>query len=133
MSTSSVTREIIATKNAPSAVGAYSQSVKICDTVYISGSRGPDPAAGNFVKPFPARAAYQVDALPKAARVEIEAIAHVGEITEKKCSSLHMLFSCRNIYCCVEALVPREMNGFVIPQRHETAIIGKICEASNVA
>uniref|UniRef100_A0A914Q3M1 Uncharacterized protein n=1 Tax=Panagrolaimus davidi TaxID=227884 RepID=A0A914Q3M1_9BILA len=141
-STSSVTREIIATKNAPSAVGAYSQGVKIGDTLYISGSLGLDPATGNFVsqdvgeqthqslknigeilkaagttfsnvvkttilladindfatvngiyssyfkEPFPARAAYQVAALPKAARVEIEAIAHVGEITEKKSSSL---------------------------------------------
>jgi 2-iminobutanoate/2-iminopropanoate deaminase len=140
MSTSSVTREIIATKNAPSAVGAYSQGVKIGDTLYISGSLGLDPATGNFVsqdvgeqthqslknigeilkaagttfsnvvkttilladindfatvngiyasyfkEPFPARAAYQVAALPKAARVEIEAIAHVGEITEKKSS-----------------------------------------------
>ena len=28
-----------------------------------------------FSEPFPARAAYQVAALPKAARVEIEAIA----------------------------------------------------------
>ena len=28
-----------------------------------------------FTEPFPARAAYQVAALPKAARVEIEAIA----------------------------------------------------------
>jgi hypothetical protein len=32
----------------------------------------------------------------------------------------------------VEVLVPREMNEFVIPQRHETAIIEKIYEASNV-
>jgi enamine deaminase RidA (YjgF/YER057c/UK114 family) len=42
MSTSSVTREIIATKNVPSAVGAYSQGVKICDTLYVSGSLGLD-------------------------------------------------------------------------------------------
>jgi 2-iminobutanoate/2-iminopropanoate deaminase len=137
---STITREVIATKNAPGAVGAYSQAVRIGDTLYVSGSLGLDPNTGNFVsekvdeqthqslknigeilkaagtgfsnvvkttilladindfstindiyaqyfkKPYPARAAYQVAALPKAARVEIEAIAHVGEVTDEKSS-----------------------------------------------
>lgn len=39
-----------------------------------------------FKEPYPARAAFQVAHLPKSARVEIEAIAHVGEIVEKKSS-----------------------------------------------
>lgn len=46
---SSVTREIISTKNAPSAVGAYSQGVRIGDTLYVSGSLGLVPSTGNFV------------------------------------------------------------------------------------
>uniref|UniRef100_A0A915C611 Uncharacterized protein n=1 Tax=Parascaris univalens TaxID=6257 RepID=A0A915C611_PARUN len=35
-----------------------------------------------FTKHFPARCAYQVAALPKNARVEIEAVAIVGEVTD---------------------------------------------------
>jgi len=37
-----------------------------------------------FTKNYPARAAYQVAHLPKNARVEIEAIAVLGEIVEKQ-------------------------------------------------
>ena len=36
-----------------------------------------------FKVPYPARAAYQVARLPKDAKIEIEAIAHVGEIVDK--------------------------------------------------
>ncbi|XP_071166460.1 2-iminobutanoate/2-iminopropanoate deaminase-like isoform X3 [Mytilus edulis] len=35
-----------------------------------------------FPKNYPARAAYQVAALPKGAQVEIEAVAILGEITD---------------------------------------------------
>eukprot|EP00794_Sanderia_malayensis_P004554 gene4554-5151_t len=35
-----------------------------------------------FKEPFPARAAYQAANLPKLARVEIEAVAVVGEVTD---------------------------------------------------
>uniref|UniRef100_A0A7E4VVC9 2-iminobutanoate/2-iminopropanoate deaminase n=1 Tax=Panagrellus redivivus TaxID=6233 RepID=A0A7E4VVC9_PANRE len=134
---SSAVRQIISTKNAPAAIGPYSQAVRIADTLYISGSLGVDPATGNFVgpdteaqahqalknigailqeagvgfgnvvkttvlladmndfvavnavyaqyfkQPYPARAAYQVARLPKDGRIEIEAIAHAGPITEK--------------------------------------------------
>ena len=34
--------------------------------------------AGFFEKPYPARACYEVKALPKGAKVEIEAVIHVG-------------------------------------------------------
>ena len=37
-----------------------------------------------FSEPYPARAAYAVAALPKLARVEIEAIAVEGPITDAK-------------------------------------------------
>lgn len=35
-----------------------------------------------FQKSFPARAAYQVAALPKGAKVEIEAVAIVGKLVD---------------------------------------------------
>lgn len=39
-----MTREIIHTPNAPAAIGAYSQAVKIGDTVYLSGQIPLEPA-----------------------------------------------------------------------------------------
>ncbi|HEX5673755.1 MAG TPA: Rid family hydrolase, partial [Azonexus sp.] len=37
-------KTIIATHNAPSAIGTYSQAVRVGDTVYLSGQIGLDPA-----------------------------------------------------------------------------------------
>ena len=122
-----MTKTAIHSKNAPAAIGPYSQAIGAGGTVYLSGQIGLDPATGNLVDgveaqthqvlknlravaqaaggelddivkltllmadladfakvneimatyfkpPYPARATYQVAALPKAARVEIEAI-----------------------------------------------------------
>lgn len=122
----------IETKNAPAAIGPYSQAIKTGNTIYISGQLPIDPATGEFagaditsqtrqslenmkailaeagadmtsvvkttvllksIADFatmnevyatfftdncPARAAYQVAALPKDALVEIEATAVIG-------------------------------------------------------
>lgn len=38
----------IATKNAPAAIGPYSQAIKIDGTVYVSGQLGIDPSTGNL-------------------------------------------------------------------------------------
>lgn len=122
----------IATKDAPAAIGPYSQAIKAGKTIYVSGQLGIDPATGNLVEggteaqvrqsltnirnilaeagctmkdvvkttclladiadfgkfnevyaeffdaaksPAPARSAFAVKDLPKAALVEIEAIA----------------------------------------------------------
>ncbi|MCR4666385.1 MAG: RidA family protein [Desulfovibrio sp.] len=43
-------KEIISTKEAPSAVGPYSQAVKVGNTVYLSGQIGLDPAEGKIVE-----------------------------------------------------------------------------------
>jgi reactive intermediate/imine deaminase len=122
-----VSKEPIHSKNAPAALGPYSQGVRAGSTVYLSGQVGIDPATGNLVdgieaqahqafknlravaqqaggeldavvkvtlmladiadfarvndvmatyfqQPYPARAAFQAAALPKAARVEVDAI-----------------------------------------------------------
>ena len=42
-------RQIINTKNAPAAIGPYSQAVRAGNTLYISGQLGMDPATGQIV------------------------------------------------------------------------------------
>lgn len=42
-------RAIIATANAPKAIGTYSQAVRVGDTVYVSGQVPLDPATGQLV------------------------------------------------------------------------------------
>lgn len=122
-------KKVIATNNAPAAIGPYSQAIEVNDLIFISGQLPIDPATGNFpaggikeqtaqsflnikailaeaglttdniVKTtvlladmsyfaemndiytaqfsgsFPARSAFAVKELPKAALVEIEVIA----------------------------------------------------------
>ena len=118
----------ISTDEAPSAVGPYSQAIRVGNLLFVSGQLPIDPAtgefnsphaveqteqclkniiaiateagtdlskavkttvlltdlgdflevnrvyAGFFTSPYPARACYEVKALPKGAKVEIEAI-----------------------------------------------------------
>ncbi len=122
-------KKIIATENAPAAIGPYSQAVRVNGLVFVSGQLPVDPATGAFAgadiaaqtrqsltnlrnileaagltlahvvkttvllkdigdfaamnavyaeffpEESPARAAFQVAALPKDALVEIEAVA----------------------------------------------------------
>lgn len=126
-------KKVIATNEAPAAIGPYSQAVQGGDYVFVSGQLPIDPATGEFagsdiasqtrqslsnIKAIladqglsmdhvvkttvlldsigdfaamnevyasfftgecPARAAFEVSALPKAALVEIEAIAYAGK------------------------------------------------------
>lgn len=44
-----MSRQIIATDQAPAAIGPYSQAVRVGDTVYFSGQIPLDPATGNLV------------------------------------------------------------------------------------
>ena len=43
-------KTIIATPNAPAAIGTYSQAVRVADTVYLSGQIGLDPASMQLVE-----------------------------------------------------------------------------------
>ncbi len=42
-------KKIIATKNAPAAIGPYSQGIIVGDMIFTSGQLGLDPETGNFV------------------------------------------------------------------------------------
>ena len=43
-------KEAIHSKNAPAAIGPYSQAIRAGDTVYLSGQIGLDPATGQLVE-----------------------------------------------------------------------------------
>ena len=47
-----MSKQIIATDNAPAAIGTYSQAVRAGNTVYISGQIGLDPATMEMVEGF---------------------------------------------------------------------------------
>lgn len=77
-------KHVISSPKAPAAVGPYSQAIELNGTVFVSGQLPIDPAKGEimnnayaqfFPDSKPARVCYQVSALPKGAKVEIDAIA----------------------------------------------------------
>ena len=43
-------KKVIATKNAPAAIGPYSQAVQVGNMQFASGQLGLDPATGNFAE-----------------------------------------------------------------------------------
>ena len=43
-------RKVIATNNAPAAIGPYSQAVRVGNMLFASGQLGIDPSTGNFVE-----------------------------------------------------------------------------------
>lgn len=43
-------KKVIATKNAPAAIGPYSQAVQVGNMLFASGQLGLDPATGNLVE-----------------------------------------------------------------------------------
>jgi reactive intermediate/imine deaminase len=51
-----MTKQIIASKDAPAAIGPYSQAVRVGDTVYLSGQIGLDPTTGMLVEGIEAQA-----------------------------------------------------------------------------
>lgn len=44
-----MSKTIISTPNAPAAIGTYSQAVRVCNTVYMSGQIGLDPTTMTLV------------------------------------------------------------------------------------
>lgn len=53
-------KQIISTPNAPAAIGAYSQAVKVGNLLFTSGQLGIDPATGNLAPDFKSQAAQSM-------------------------------------------------------------------------
>ena len=76
--------EAIVTDKAPAAVGPYSAATKadVAETTVLLDSIADFGAMNEvyaefFAAPYPARAAFEVAALPKGAKVEIKAVAYL--------------------------------------------------------
>ena len=71
-------KKVIATKNAPAAIGPYSQAIQAGNMLFASGQLGIDPATGNFVeggvKEQTAQAFKNVHALLEAAGYGIDEV-----------------------------------------------------------
>lgn len=75
-------KKVINTKNAPAAIGPYSQAILMGNMLYASGQLGLDPATGNFV---PGGVTEQTEQVFKNIRAILEeaglAIANVVKTT----------------------------------------------------
>jgi len=60
-------RKIIATPNAPAAIGTYSQAVQVGNTIYLSGQIGLDPVAMTMVEGIDAQIVRVFDNLKAVA------------------------------------------------------------------
>ena len=63
-----MSKSIISTADAPSAIGTYSQAVRAGDTVYLSGQIGLDPVAMTLVEGIDAQIIRVLDNLQAVAR-----------------------------------------------------------------
>jgi 2-iminobutanoate/2-iminopropanoate deaminase len=54
-------KKVIATKNAPAAVGPYSQAIRAGGLLFVSGQLGLDPSTGKLVEGVEAQAARALD------------------------------------------------------------------------
>ncbi|MDP2171991.1 MAG: RidA family protein [Rhodocyclaceae bacterium] len=74
-------RQIISTPDAPAAIGPYSQAVRVCDTIYLSGQIGLDPASMQMVEGIDAQIVRVFDnlkAVAAAAGTTLDATAKLN-------------------------------------------------------
>jgi 2-iminobutanoate/2-iminopropanoate deaminase len=77
-----MSKQIIATTAAPSAIGPYSQAVKVGTTVYLSGQIGLDPATSDLVgADFEAQVRQAFKNLTEVAKAAGGSLAHVVKFT----------------------------------------------------
>jgi reactive intermediate/imine deaminase len=101
-------KTIIATHNAPSAIGTYSQAVRVGDTVYMSGQIGLDPATMQMVDGIDAqivRVFENLKAVAEAAggsladivklNVFLTDLAHFARVNETMATYFHAPFPAR--------------------------------------
>ena len=74
-------REILATPNAPAAIGTYSQAVRCGDTLYVSGQIPLDPATGQLVDgPIEAQIDRAFDNLQAIIEAAGGKLAHIAKL-----------------------------------------------------
>ncbi len=73
-------KQIISTKDAPAAIGSYSQAVRAGDTVYLSGQIGLDPANMQMVDGIDAQITRVFDNLQAVARAAGGKLADVVKL-----------------------------------------------------
>lgn len=73
-------KTIIATSNAPAAIGTYSQAVRVGDTVYMSGQIGLDPASMQMVDGIDAQIVRVFENLQAVAEAAGGALADVVKL-----------------------------------------------------
>ncbi len=73
-------KQIISTKDAPAAIGSYSQAVRAGDTVYLSGQIGLDPANMQMVDGIDAQITRAFDNLQAVARAAGGSLADVVKL-----------------------------------------------------
>ncbi len=77
-----MSKQIIATTAAPSAIGPYSQAVKVGSTVYLSGQIGIDPATSDLVgADFEAQVRQAFKNLAEVAKAAGGTLAHAVKFT----------------------------------------------------
>ncbi len=89
-------KQIIATADAPGAIGTYSQAVRVGDTVYLSGQIGLDPKSMTLVDGIDAQIRQVLDNLRAVAvaaggdlgnlvrvTVYLTDLAHFGKVNEQ--------------------------------------------------
>lgn len=78
---SSMSKQIIATPNAPAAIGTYSQAVKAGNTVYLSGQIGLDPVSMQMVEGFEAQTVRVFENLKAVAEAAGGSLADAVKLT----------------------------------------------------
>lgn len=75
-----MSKQIIATSDAPAAIGPYSQAVRAGNTVYVSGQIGLDPASMEMADGFEAQAVRVFDNLKAIAAASGGSLADVVKL-----------------------------------------------------
>jgi reactive intermediate/imine deaminase len=73
-------RTIISTAHAPSAIGTYSQAVKVGNTVYLSGQIGLDPASMQLVEGVDAQIVRVFENLKAVAGASGGSLADIAKV-----------------------------------------------------
>ena len=73
-------RTIISTAHAPSAIGTYSQAVKVGNTVYLSGQIGLDPASMQMVDGIDAQIVRVFENLKAVAKAAGGSLADIAKV-----------------------------------------------------